>query len=86
MNLLQYWKIKVCCIVLQHWWISIGNNRDYRPDQQKGDRTVFERVKGSPYPVLINAFGSFERMSLALGVQQLDEIGARISKCLSFRI
>ncbi|HHY41056.1 MAG TPA: menaquinone biosynthesis decarboxylase [Syntrophaceticus sp.] len=56
-----------------------------RISKKGGPALLFERVKGSPYPVLINAFGSFERMSLALGVQQLDEIGARISKMLELQ-
>ena len=56
-----------------------------RISKKGGPALLFERVKGSQYPVLINAFGSFERMSLALGVQQLDEIGARISKMLEIQ-
>jgi len=56
-----------------------------RISKKGGPALLFERVKGSSYPVLINAFGSFERMSLALGVQHLDEIGARISKMLEFQ-
>lgn len=39
---------------------------------------LFERVKGSAFPVLTNAFGSMKRMCLALEVQNLDEIGQRI--------
>jgi 4-hydroxy-3-polyprenylbenzoate decarboxylase len=39
---------------------------------------LFERVKGSTFPVLTNAFGSLKRMCLALEVQDLDEIGQRI--------
>ncbi len=38
----------------------------------------FERVKGSTFPVVTNAFGSLRRMSLALEVRELDEIGLRI--------
>jgi 4-hydroxy-3-polyprenylbenzoate decarboxylase len=32
-----------------------------------GKALLFEKVEGSPFPVLINAFGSFKRISLALG-------------------
>lgn len=39
---------------------------------------LFERVKGSAFPVLTNAFGSMKRMCLALEVQSLDAIGQRI--------
>ncbi len=44
-----------------------------------GPALLFERVKGSRYPVLINAFGTMERMAAALGVGDLDEIGEDIS-------
>lgn len=36
---------------------------------------LFEKVEGYDVPVLINAFGSAERMALALGVTNLDELG-----------
>ncbi|HAA89507.1 MAG: 3-octaprenyl-4-hydroxybenzoate carboxylyase UbiD [Thermoanaerobacterales bacterium 50_218] len=45
----------------------------------KGPALLFENVKGSAYPVLTNAFGSEERMALALGVEDLNEIGKRIN-------
>lgn len=45
-----------------------------------GPALLFERVKGSKYPVLINAFGTMERMASALGVGDLDEIGAEIAE------
>lgn len=53
-----------------------------RITKQEGPALLFERVKGSEYPVLINTFGSKERMELALGVESLDEIGERISELL----
>ena len=43
-----------------------------------GHALLFENVRESPYPVLINAFGSLERICLALGVEHLDDIGAEI--------
>ncbi|MDA8098596.1 MAG: menaquinone biosynthesis decarboxylase [Nitrospiraceae bacterium] len=39
---------------------------------------LFERVKGSSFPVLTNAFGSMRRMCMALEVNSLDDIGVRI--------
>ena len=33
-----------------------------------------ENVRGSSMPVLMNAFGSYERMALALGVEKLDDV------------
>ncbi len=38
-----------------------------------GPALLFERPKGSRFPLLINAFGSYRRMSLALGVADLEE-------------
>ena len=57
----------------------------------KGARThnkalLFERVDGFDMPVLINAFGSEERMAAALGVERLDELGERIAKLLDPRM
>ena len=43
-----------------------------------GPALLFESVEGSPYPVLINAFGALKRMQLALEVDSLDDIAGRI--------
>ena len=48
----------------------------------KGPALLFERPAGSKIPSLVNAFGSFERMKLALEVDNLDEIGGRILEFL----
>jgi 4-hydroxy-3-polyprenylbenzoate decarboxylase len=40
----------------------------------------------SPIPVAINLFGSMKRMALALGVQDLDEHAARITKLLDLKV
>ena len=48
-----------------------------RVSKMEGEKNVallFENVKGYDMPVLMNAFGSMERMSIALGVESLDEI------------
>lgn len=48
-----------------------------RVSKMEGEKNVallFENVKGSSMPVLMNAFGSTERMCLALGVESLDDI------------
>ena len=44
-----------------------------------GPALLFERVKGSRVPVLVNTFGSVARMCLAFEVETLDEVAARIS-------
>ena len=43
-----------------------------------GPALLFENVKGHDMPVLMNAFGSFKRMSLALEVDSLDALGDEI--------
>jgi 4-hydroxy-3-polyprenylbenzoate decarboxylase len=47
---------------------------------------LFEHVDGRDTPVLVNAFGSRERMAWALGVQDLDEVGARVASLLDLRV
>lgn len=49
-----------------------------RVSKSGGPALLFENVKGSRMPVLINAFGSVERMNLALGVENLDDIANEI--------
>ncbi|MFZ5969692.1 MAG: menaquinone biosynthesis decarboxylase [Bacillota bacterium] len=51
-----------------------------RISKQYGPALLFENVKGSPYPVLINAMGTYERMGMALGVENLDDIGNDIEE------
>ena len=43
-----------------------------------GAALLFEKPKGSRYPLLINTFGSEHRMELALEVDKLDDVAARI--------
>jgi 4-hydroxy-3-polyprenylbenzoate decarboxylase len=40
----------------------------------------------SPYPVAINLFGSMRRMAMALGVESLDEVGARITQLMDLKV
>ncbi|MDP3296996.1 MAG: menaquinone biosynthesis decarboxylase [Thermodesulfovibrionia bacterium] len=47
-----------------------------------GPALLFENPKNSKFPVLVNAFGSYERMQLALEVKSLDDIGGRILEFL----
>ena len=56
-----------------------------RVSKSGGPALLFENVKGSKLPVLINAFGSPRRMELALGIQSLDEIPARIREYLTMK-
>ncbi len=47
---------------------------------------LFERVEGFATPVLVNAFGTEERMAWALGIERLDELGERLAKLLDLRV
>lgn len=49
--------------------------------KNKGKALLFEN-NGTAFPVLINAFGSEKRMSMALGLKNLDEGGAEIDSLL----
>lgn len=51
-----------------------------------GPALLFEKPKGSNIPVLINAFASRKRMEIALQVDNVDEIAARISEYLQMRM
>ncbi len=43
-----------------------------------GRALLFERVGGSSFPLLINAFGSYARICLALGCRSLQELADRV--------
>jgi 4-hydroxy-3-polyprenylbenzoate decarboxylase len=47
-----------------------------------GPALLFEAPKGSDVPAVINLFASMRRMELALGVEDIEEIAARISSFL----
>src|SRR3989304_4619421 len=47
-----------------------------------GPALLFEKPRGSKVLCAVNLFGSFERMGLALEVEDLDEIGKRMLEFL----
>jgi 4-hydroxy-3-polyprenylbenzoate decarboxylase len=47
-----------------------------------GQALLFENVEGSAMPVLINAFGSWRRIRMALGVSSLENIAREIERYL----
>lgn len=53
-------------------------------DQNKA--LLFENLPGFEIPILINAFGSAQRMAWALGVDGLDELNQRLSKIIDPRL
>jgi 4-hydroxy-3-polyprenylbenzoate decarboxylase len=57
-----------------------------RVSKSGGPALLFENVKGHPgHQVFINQFGSERRMTLALGVERLDEIANRITSLLNLK-
>jgi len=53
-----------------------------RVSKAYGPALLFENVKGSDMPLLINAYGTVERMAMSLQVDNLDEIGQEIMDIL----
>ena len=47
-----------------------------------GPALLFERPVRGDLPVAINLFGTHKRMAMALGVDSVDEIGARIGELI----
>lgn len=56
-----------------------------RVSKNFGKALLFENVKGSDYPVLINSMGSDERMSWALGVEKLDDLERDIADLINMQ-
>jgi 4-hydroxy-3-polyprenylbenzoate decarboxylase len=56
-----------------------------RSVKRSGPALLFEKVKGSSVPLLINAFASMRRMEIALEVGNIEEIPARVSALLELQ-
>ncbi len=48
-----------------------------------GKALLFENVKGSKLPVLINAYGSYARTALAMGLKDFSEVGTMVGRLLN---
>ncbi len=55
-----------------------------RVSKSGGPALLFETVKGSEFPVLINAFGSYERMAMALGAESLEEKARELEELMDW--
>ncbi len=55
---------------------EIANREMKSPDG--GSALLFERCKGSHFPLLINAFGSKRRMAVALGVKDIEDVAREL--------
>ncbi|MGC8603239.1 MAG: UbiD family decarboxylase, partial [Desulfomonilaceae bacterium] len=56
-----------------------------RVSKNYGPALLFENIKGSSYPLLINAFGSYNRMNLALSCGSFNEIAAKLESSMKIR-
>jgi 4-hydroxy-3-polyprenylbenzoate decarboxylase len=50
-----------------------------------GPALLFENVRGSEHPLLINQFGTEKRMCLAFGAASLDDVGRRLGDVLEMQ-
>jgi 4-hydroxy-3-polyprenylbenzoate decarboxylase len=50
-----------------------------------GPALLFEKPKGSAYPLLINQFGTERRMCMAFGVDRLDDVAHRLEDVLEMQ-
>ena len=57
-----------------------------RSVKRGGPALLFEKPKGSSIPLLINAFASMRRMEIALQVDSVNDVAARISEMLEMRM
>ena len=57
-----------------------------RAVKSAGPALLFEKPKGYSTPVLINAFASMRRMEIALEVDSVDEVAARIVEFLEMKM
>ncbi len=55
-----------------------------RVSKKNGPALLFTNVKNSEFPVLINAVGSYKRMAMSLGAENLDDIAEEILDFMDF--
>ena len=56
-----------------------------RVTKAHGKALLFERVRGSRFPVVTNAFGSYKRLAMAFG-QTPDEIAGKIESLITLKV
>jgi 4-hydroxy-3-polyprenylbenzoate decarboxylase len=52
--------------------------------KQSGPALLFESVKGSQFPLVINLFGSFQRAAWALGVEDLHDLPDKLNRFIPY--
>lgn len=53
-----------------------------RVSKTEGPALLFEKVEGSEMPLLINTYGSYQRMAMALGVDDLGQVASEIESMI----
>ncbi|OGL14435.1 MAG: menaquinone biosynthesis decarboxylase [Candidatus Rokubacteria bacterium RIFCSPLOWO2_12_FULL_71_19] len=61
-------------------------DRISRGPAERNVALLFERVESFSTPILINAFGSPQRMAAALGVEHLNDLSARVAQVLDLKL
>jgi 4-hydroxy-3-polyprenylbenzoate decarboxylase len=72
--------------VSAHLEITEITDRISKSAPAKNKALLFENVSDTNIPVLINAFGSPQRMSWALGVNDLEQLNERLAALLDLRL
>lgn len=66
--------------------ITEVTDRVIKGPAERNKALLFENVPGYNMPVLINAYGSPQRMAWALGVDDLDELNTGLAKVIDLRL
>jgi 4-hydroxy-3-polyprenylbenzoate decarboxylase len=66
-------------------YLEVGEIVD-RVQKAGGPALLFENVKGSSMPLAMNVYGTEERLSFALGLRDLNELGERLGELLVPRL
>lgn len=66
-------------------YLEISRYTDHESKSPEGGKALyFKKVRGFAFPVVTNIFGSPKRITTALGVENLDELGRRIKEYIEF--
>jgi 4-hydroxy-3-polyprenylbenzoate decarboxylase len=69
-----------------HLEITEVTDRVSKGPPEANKALLFEKPAGYQMPVLMNAFGSAQRMAWALGVEDLDELNRNLAKVIDLRL
>jgi 4-hydroxy-3-polyprenylbenzoate decarboxylase len=78
--------VRITQPVSPHLEITEITDRVCKGPPQQNKALLFENLPGYQAPVLINAFGSAQRMAWALGVEELDQLNRDLGKVIDLRL